>query len=194
MNRSTGRVGVVAVLLCLCLCIGLAGCASARYAPQDKPPTSEQAGAEPAKETKTEKPAEPDEEGGHGVLWAVLMYIPNRVIDIFDVARFGVDVGPGIGIDGEATDALQARAIAQTSVGAGFQSFRHMPIQTGTQSALGVGPVSSDMQLGGWHRSPTDFRLGAHAVLVGAHAAIDPVEIADFVLGFLFIDIRDDDF
>lgn len=190
MIRGAARPVVVAASLC----VGLAGCASARYAPQEHPPAGEQAGAKPAKETKTEKPAEPEKEGGHGILWAVLMYIPNRVIDLFDVARFGVDVGPGIGLDGEATDALQARAIAQTSVGAGFQSFRHLPIQTGTQSALGVGPVSADTQIGGWYRSPTDFRVGAHAVLVGAHAAIDPVEIADFVLGFVFIDIRDDDF
>jgi hypothetical protein len=109
------------------------------------------------------------------------------------MARFGADVGPGIGLDAQATDALQARAIAQTSVGAGLQSLRHSPIQTGFQSAIGVGPVGGDGQVGGWYRSPTDIRLGAHAAIVGAHAAIDPIEIVDFVLGFVFIDIRDDD-
>ena len=179
MSRRSRRAGAALVVLCS----WPAGCASVRPAPQDTTP--------PAEETK----AEPQSEGRQrrGLLGAIVMYIPNRVIDVFDMVRFGVDVGPGIGLDGQATDALQARAIAQTSVGAGFQSFRHTPIQTGVQSALGVGPVSSDAQVGGWYRSATDFRLGAHAAIVGAHAAVDPVEIADLVLGFLLIDIRDDD-
>jgi hypothetical protein len=187
MIRRADRLGVVVASLCLCL----AGCASAAYVPQDKPPPAEQGGGEAAKETKSQPPAEPEKH--RGVIGSILMYIPDRVIDLFDMVRFGADVGPGIGLDGQATDALQARAIAQTSVGLGFQSFRHSPVQTGVQTALGVGPVGGDAQAGGWYRSPTDLRLGAHAAVVGAHVAIDPVEIADFVLGFVFIDIRDDD-
>lgn len=186
MIRRAGRAGAV---VASALCLALAGCASVRAGTQETPPPQ---GAPATTETTPKEEAKPEKEG-HGLLATILLYVPNRVIDVFDFARFGVDVGPGIGLDGQATSALQARAITQTSVGAGFQSFRHLPIQTGVQSALGVGPVSGDAQVGGWYRSDSDIRLGAHAAIVGAHAAIDPVEIADFVLGFLFIDIRDDD-
>jgi len=188
MTRCSRHAAAALAVFCLCL----SGCASVRAAPHAPLPQEQQPAGEPAAEQTKSEPAR-EEEGGHGILWPVLMYIPNRVIDIFDMARFGVDVGPGIGLDGQATDALQARAIAQTSVGAGLQSLRHSPIQTGVQSAISVGPVGGDGQVGGWYRSPTDIRLGAHAAIVGAHAAVDPVEIADLVLGFVFIDIRDDD-
>lgn len=189
MRRSDGHVAVVVVSLGL----SLAGCASVRATPSEMP-LLQDAPADKGAPAAEEKKAEPEpRREGHGLIGTILWYIPNRVIDVFDMLRFGADVGPGIGLDGQATDALQARAIAQTSVGLGFQSLRHSPVQTGVQSALGVGPVGGDAQVGGWYRSPTDIRLGAHAAIVGAHVAIDPVEIADFVLGFVFIDIRDDD-
>ena len=187
MNRCAGRAGAV---VASALCLALAGCASVRAESQETLPAKD---APASSETKPKEEARPAKES-RGPLAILLLYIPNRVIDVFDLVRFGVDVGPGIGLDGQATSALQARAITQTSVGAGFQSFRHLPIQTGLQSALGVGPVSADAQVGGWYRSDTDLRVGAHAVIVGAHAAISTGSIADFALGFLFVDIRDDDF
>jgi hypothetical protein len=147
-----------------------------------------------AKSADSEKPAEEEKEG-RSFLVGMLMYLPNRVMDLFDMIRFGVNVGPGIGVDLAATDALQAQAFSHASVGVGLQSFRHTPVFMGTEAGLGVGPLGAVGDLGAtWYRSPTDLRVGLYVAILGAHVAIDPVEIADFLLGFLTIDIRDDDF
>lgn len=143
-------------------------------------------GAEPASD---EAPKE-----SRSFLHGVLMYLPNRVIDLFDVARAGVNVGPGIGVDLAATEALQAQAFTHASVGLGLESLRHSPVFAGSEAGLGVGPLGAVGDAGAtWYRSPTDLRVGAYVALVGAHVAVDPVEILDFIFGFLTIDLRDDD-
>jgi hypothetical protein len=143
----------------------------------------------------------PDEKADEGSTSAVdvghtiLMYIPNRFLDLFDMVRVGVNVGPGIGGQVKATDPVQATFIERMSVGAGLESLRHLPVYGSAESAVGLGPLSSDMNLGlGWYQSPTDVRVEVHALLIGAHVAIDPVEIADFILGFFTIDLRKDDY
>lgn len=134
-----------------------------------------------------------DDDDGHGLLLTLLLYLPNRVIDLFDVARFGVDVGPGIGVHVQATEMLQAKALTSTSVGAGLQTLRHSPVHVGARAGLGVGPVEGTADIGDWYQSPADVRVELYALLVGAHVAIEPVEILDAVLGFLFIDLAGDD-
>jgi hypothetical protein len=161
----------------------LAACASARPAPAaDEPPPPADAA----------KKAEPEE--SRSILVDALLYLPNRVVDVLDVVRFGVDVGPGIGVDAQVTDPVSVVAMTRTYVGAGYQTLRHMPVAAGAEAGLGVGPATLDAEAGGWYRSPTDVRVGLHALLVGGHVAVEPVEILDAVLGLVFIDIRDDDF
>jgi len=133
------------------------------------------------------------EEESRGLGTHLLLYLPNRVLDLFDVAKAGVDVGPGLGIELKATEAVQAMALSTFAIGVGFQGLRHLPFRVGPEAAFGVGPLGGTAEIGGWYRSPTEFRVGLHALLVGAHASVDPVEIVDFVLGFLLIDIAGDD-
>jgi len=149
-------------------------------------------------EADAAKPAEDTtppaaEDAGRGLLTTVVLYVPNRVLDLFDVARAGVDVGPGIGVDLQVTKLVQARALSTLALGIGLQTLRHMPFRAGPEAAVGLGPLGGDAELGGWYRSPGDIRVGLHALLVGAHVAVEPVEILDFVLGFVLIDIKDDD-
>jgi len=135
------------------------------------------------------------EEASGGTLKTILLYLPNRVLDLFDVLRFGVNVGPGVAAQAKATDAASATFVSRTSAGAGLQGLRHLPVMFGVEAAAGVGPITGGGTAGvGWYQSPTDVRLELHPLLAGAHAAVDPVEIADFLLGFLTLDLRDDDF
>lgn len=159
-------------------------------APADSASSSD---AAPAAETSSAEESESEDEG-RGFIAGTLLYLPNRVVDLFDIAKVGVDVGPGIGIDVQATKFLQARAMWNLSVGVGFQGLRHLPFQVGTIAALGVGPIGGVGSVGGWPRSDTGFRVGLHVLIVGAHAEVNPYEALDFVLGFLTIDIADDDF
>jgi len=159
---------------------------------QEEAAASDSGDAAPAA-AETSSAEEPKDEG-RGIVAGTLLYLPNRVVDLFDIAKFGVDVGPGIGIDVQATKFLQARAMWNLSVGVGFQGLRHLPFQVGTVAALGVGPIGGVGSVGGWPRSDSGFRLGLHVLIVGAHAEVNPYEALDFVLGFLTIDIADDDF
>ncbi len=153
---------------------------------QDSADSSDAPEAEPAAERKADE--------GRGFVAGTLLYLPNRVVDLFDIAKVGVDVGPGIGVDVQATSVLQARAMWNLSVGVGFQGLRHVPFQVGTVAALGVGPIGGVGDVGSWSRSDTGIRVGLHVLIVGAHAEVDPYEILDFALGFLTIDIAGDDF
>ncbi len=172
----------------------LAGCAAPHGAVGANPgaPLAAMAAAGDAPSPDDE---DDDERSGvAGFLWGVVVYLPNRVLDLFDVARAGVNAGPGVGAQLKATDLAQVTLLGRASVGVGLQSLRHMPVYVSVENAIGVGPLSGDATAGlGWHHSPTDVRVELHPLLVGAHAAVDPIEILDFALGFLTIDIRDDD-
>lgn len=151
---------------------------------------------EAPKSAETARPAPKEEEPkeSRGFLMGVAMYLPGRVFDLFDVARAGVNVGPGAGIQLKATDAVQLTAMARTSVGLGLETLRHSPVAAGAEASTGLSVVGAGADAGlTWPQSPTDVRLELHPLIVGAHAAIDPVEILDFVLGFVLIDVRSDD-
>jgi hypothetical protein len=161
----------------------LAGCASTPKPAKAEPPPADDASA-----------AEEPEEGQRSFLTSALLYLPNRLLDLLDPVRAGVQVGPGFGIDAQATRFVQAKAVSTLTVGAGYQTLRRLPIQAGPEAALGVGPVGGETGLPlPWYRSDSDIRLGLHVAIVGAHVAFDPVELLDIPLGFLGIDIADDD-
>jgi hypothetical protein len=177
-------------LLAVVLALALPACAAPRcYSTLD--PTMSEAFFMPVQDKAEEEPGASPVEIGH----VVLMYLPNRVLDVFDMARAGVNVGPGIGAQVKATDNAQVTYITRTSAGAGLQSLRHLPGYASIETRTGVGPLEAGGNLGiGWYQSPTDIRIELHPFLVGAHVAIDPVEIADFILGIFTVDIRKDDY
>ena len=131
-------------------------------------------------------------------MMTILLYIPNRVADFAEIVRFGINVGPGVGIDAEATSALRAAAMARFSVGVGYQGLRHMPFTIGSDTYVAVGPFEPDIPLMpdldmDWYRSKGDIRLEPHLAIIGAHGAIDLWAIADFFAGLLTIDLEEDD-
>jgi len=180
-------------MLCLVFVIlGLAACS----APASR--TSVFAGLTPALQAP---PDAADEEGGaqdedsRPVLVSILLYLPNRVLDLFDIARAGVSVGPGIGIDLTATELLNLTLMFKTSVGVGYQTLRHLPIEAAAYADVGAGPIKLDADPGfSWYRSPGDFRVELYVLLVGAHAALEPIEILDFLVGLIGLDPVEDDY
>lgn len=177
-------------LLAVVLALALPACTAPRcYSTLD--PTMSEAFFMPLQDQAEPEPGASPVEIGH----VVLMYLPNRVLDVFDMARAGVNVGPGIGGQVKATDNAQAMFLTRTSAGVGLQGLRHLPAYASIENATAVGPLEVGMNLGlGWYHSPTDVRLEIHPFLVGAHVAFDPVEIADFILGIFTVDIRKDDY
>jgi hypothetical protein len=164
----------------LALALSLAGCSTVRgSAPASRP-------AETADHN--------DRRLGHARWSTVLLYPVNRVIDLFDVARFGVNVGPGMGIDAQASDLARAAAIYDTSVGVGFQGLRRLPVCARSRSEVALGPVRTPPTSAlGWHGQFWDVGLEAYVFLIGAHAYVNPKEFLDFFGGWVGFDpMRDD--
>ena len=163
----------------------LVGCASAG-SPSTTPALSAQA---------IQAEAEVDDEADRSILHALLWYVPNRLLDLFDVVRGGICAGPGVGVSVVPTEYLQATAMARVSGGVGLQTLRHSPFQWGTEGELAIGPLGADDEpdKGGWHHSKTDLRIDLHVLLVGGYVAVEPVEILDFLAGLVFLDPREDD-
>lgn len=139
---------------------------------------------------ETDEPARP----GKLTPEAALLWLPNRIMDLGDIVRVGVDVGPGLGYDLQVGDGV-ARTMHRSSLGIGYQTLRHPPLKAGTEESADFSATGEDYMSGRpWTRSPTDLRLELHPLLGGAHAAIDFGEIVDFFGGLFLFDTKNDDF
>jgi hypothetical protein len=151
-----------------------------------------------ADQPTAESAVETPEKEGHSVGHAILLYIPNRILDVLDIARLRVRVGPGAAVGVRATKLVSLFAGAYWSVYAGLPGPRLEPkvsLPIGLENIAGVGVSLADLTTGGStspNYSGTEFGVSVHALLVGLDVGVDPVEVFDLVLGFLFIDIRGD--
>lgn len=141
-----------------------------------------------------EESAEADDEPAFA--GTLLLYLPNRIFDLAEIVRFGVNAGFGLGADLRATWVAQAVFIHDTSVGAGFQGLRHLPVCVRVaHSAMGVGPIKTpSLGLLDWPINDYDIRAEFFVAIVGAHVAVDLGAIGDFVAGLFFFDPSEDDF
>lgn len=141
-----------------------------------------------------------EEESGHGFGHKLLLYIPNRVLDVFDFVRLRGRVGPGIAVGVRATRPLTVAVGGYTSIYAGLPGPRQKPtvkLPLGIENYAGMEvsmlASSSDGRFSP-NYSPTEIGVSIHPLLLGIDFCIDPLEVIDLAFGFLFIDIRGDDF
>jgi hypothetical protein len=125
-------------------------------------------------------------------LVSTLLFIPNRVLDLVDIIRFDVGVGPALGAVVRVTPYGQAgvRFVMPVSLRAGLRG-RKMPVFIDHTNEMGVGPLF----LGSKDREPTPLEVGVGGdlLLVGAYAGVSIDSIFDFLGGFVGLDISDDD-
>jgi hypothetical protein len=150
----------------------------------------------------------------------VLWYIPDRILDAFDMFSIDVHLGPGLWVDVHATRAVQLGLGGRTVAGVGWHDNRNLGIQTQSQAGANFLPFgvegysameagTSGVRAGTWSESglhnPTSPLYGeykdywavggaATIVFVGADADIHPIQIWDFLVGFLLFDPLNDDF
>ena len=131
--------------------------------------------------------------GNNSPWWSqVLLYIPNRVLDLVDVFRVDVGVGPSFGAVVRVTEYGEAgvREMLPMSVRVGDFG-RRAPFLLETSNEFGIGPLyvdSSDRKV-----CPAEVGLGADLLVAGAYAGICFDELLDFAAGLIFIDLKDDD-
>jgi hypothetical protein len=147
----------------------------------------------PANQQKIEEPA------GRSIIVATLLYVPNRVLDLFDILRFRVRVGPGAAAGVRVTELAEIFVGSYTSVYVGLPGPRMestVSLPFGLESHNGVSASVVDATVDGGigpNYSPTEVAIGTQLLLLGFDIGIDPVEIADFAAGILTLDLRDDD-
>ncbi len=133
-------------------------------------------------------------------LLGVVVYLPNRVLDFFDMFRFRVRVGPGLALGVRATEWADAYAGIYMSGYLGIPGPRNrkMPkMPFGIESKTGVEVSKADLSTSLWLFDPdygkTEFGFDAHLLLVGGAVGFDPGEFIDFLGGFVLVDPRRDD-
>jgi len=141
-----------------------------------------------------------DETGAAGAGWAILMYIPNRVLDAFDMVRARLRLGPGFAVGARATDYADAFIGAYATVYAGLPGARgrklpRLPVGLESKSGAEVSVVDATVEGGvGPHYGKTEIGVSFQLALIGADVGFDPMEIVDFVVGFAGFDPQDDDY
>lgn len=156
-----------------------------------------------------------------GIQGKLLMYIPNRVADLFDIFSVSLETGLAIGVTARITygfglvgEAGSTGALIKgynrqygTALTEGYYAQFLFPMATNLQRPLTYGNVNP-FWIEGWNYpfpSNPVFERGNGAFdywaieagatcLAGAKVAVHPVEILDFITGFFLIDISGDDY
>jgi hypothetical protein len=136
---------------------------------------------------------EPIEKAEGSPFWSqILLWLPNRVLDLIDVFRVDLGVGPSFGAVVRVTKygEIGYRQMAPASLRVGDFG-RQMPFLIESSNEFGVGPAyvnSSDRKV-----CPGEIGLGADILVAGAYGGVCVDEFADFLAGIFFIDLKDDD-
>lgn len=136
---------------------------------------------------------------GRSLFRSIVLYVPDRVLDLLDIFRLRLRIGPGLAAGIRATEAAQLYAGSYFSLYAGLPGPRLRPLPKlplGLESHSGVDISVLEASVGGGigpDYSSTECGASLHALLLGADAGFDPIEAIDFAAGLIFIDIREDD-
>lgn len=130
----------------------------------------------------------------------ILGYIPNRLLDLADLFRLRLRVGPGLAANLRLTDYGSFYAGSYSSLYLGLPGPRYQDDDwwpVGVEQLKGFalfGVDATDDTRYGPRYSPTEMDIGAHLLLVGADVGFDPMELVDFFCGLFLVDIREDDY
>ena len=133
------------------------------------------------------------------LLSRALWYFPNRVFDLADIFRLRLKVGPGLGVTARATDFAAFYAGYQKTAFVGLPGPRYPggfrpPYGLEYQRGLVMAGVdASDEMLHPPRYGFSEVDVGVHLGLIGAEFGLDPFELADFLAGWFFLDLRSDD-
>jgi hypothetical protein len=153
--------------------------------------------AGPGQAKPTDEPKAPVVEHGWG--HKLLLYLPNRLLDVADVFRARLRVGPGWAIEMQATQRLSFFGGNYRSVYLGLPGPRApkkfvSPVgKEGLKGIVFMGVDATDVTSHPPGYSISEITAGGHLLIVGADVGLDFWEVADFFTGLVFIDLRKDD-
>ena len=128
----------------------------------------------------------------------VLLHVPNRIFDLLDVVRLRARLCPGFAVNTRVTEPFSVNAGAYSSIFAGLPGPRgepalNLPLGVESYAGAGVSVLAAETGGPGPGYGPLEVGAGLHVALLGLDLGVAPLEGVDLVLGFLFLDIRNDD-
>ena len=193
MNAYVQRILKLSVVVVLAATVG---CSSTKNEVSTAP---EESKVVQGSTTKTISDEAPQDEESRGVVHQVLLWVPNRILDVFDIVRLRIRVGFGIGAGVRATQIADLYAGTYTTVYVGLPGPRGRRIPRlpfGLESYHGAKASVVDATVDGGigpHYSSTEFGISLQLLLIGFDIGVDPIEAVDFVGGIFFWDPRKDD-
>ncbi len=150
----------------------------------------------------------------------VLLYLPDRILDLLDIVSFDAHLGPGAYLNYHVTRAVQAGIGFRGTGGLGWHDHRSLGGLGQAESgivvvALGAQAYAGSLAGTSGVRATADSMAGLHQpsdriyqelrdywaigesftfIFLGFEWDLHPVEFADFFLGWAGIDILNDDF
>ena len=127
-------------------------------------------------------------------LWhRILLWLPNRVVDLLDIFKLDVGVGPSFGAVLRVSKYGQVgvREMSPLSVRAGLMG-RQSPLMIERSNEIGFGPgflQSKDRQV-----CSAEVGIGIDPVIAGVYAGVCFDELFDFTAGIFGYDFKEDDF
>jgi len=156
----------------------------------------EQASRDASSQTQADvQPDRPPRSIGH----VLLLYVPNRIFDVFDVLRIRARIGPGLAAGLRVTEPLAFHAGAYKAFWLGVHGPRTKPKvswpagvegRTGLE-LLTVGTVDETRH--GPCYQWDEIGADVQALVAGAAVGVSVAEAFDLITGLLFIDISSDD-
>jgi hypothetical protein len=125
--------------------------------------------------------------------WEVALYwLPNRLIDFFEIFKIDLGIGPSLGVTARATSYLQGgfRSMYPTSLRIGLLG-EETPYLLESANEFGLSPFYHDNTQRDICNG--EFGIGIDAFILGAYAGFCPEELVDFIGGIFTADIMDDD-
>ena len=127
----------------------------------------------------------------------ILMYIPNRIFDVFDIVRARVRIGPGLSAGVHATSLVEVFVGGHDTAYIGLPGARGRPMiprLVGYDVHPVAGAVGTGHSAHAPYYDPLEIQVEAQPLIAGVSVGVALLEVVDFVGGFLFIDIKNDDF
>ena len=120
----------------------------------------------------------------------LLYYVPNRVLDFIDIWRLNIGLGCGFGVNVRVTELAEIGYGQYSTTRFGMKG-RVLPVYEENINESGIAILG--YQSGCLQRDPTEIGADLHLGIIGAQAAASLAEAADFITGFILIDLQGDD-
>ncbi len=140
--------------------------------------------------------ATPEKKRDRSWIGAILFYLPNRVFDLTDIVRARVRLALGVAVQARATKLVSANVGSYGGLYAGLhgpRGKRRIPWPAGFEGYTGISASVAKVGTDGPYYGPTEVGAGFQVLVFGVDLGVAPLEVLDFIVGFIGVDLRNDD-